>query len=94
MSYSSLPEPIAREQSIAARNAVLDFQEREAKKNHWRFLCWVMPHAWDFTHLFDEPPDYDAPFGAHYGSSHYAGVCLRCGKRDLFRGSYRGDLST
>jgi hypothetical protein len=51
-----------------------------------RFLCWVLPHSWHYTHLFDDGPDYSIPFR---GASNYAGICLRCGKRDLFRGALR-----
>lgn len=69
-------------QKIAARNATLDLQEREAKSNPWRFLCWVMPHRWRLTHLFDDPPD---EFNRWHGVGNYAGICSRCGKRDLFR---------
>jgi hypothetical protein len=77
------------DEAIIRRNAALDLQERRAKQNPWRFLCWLLPHRWEFTHLFDEPADYNLPFGAHYGSSNYAGICLRCGKRDLFHGPLR-----
>lgn len=86
MSYASLPEPASEAQQIAGRNAVLDFMERDAKRNRWRFLCWVLPHSWNYTHLFDDPPDYGDRFR---GASNYAGICLRCGKRDLFRGPLR-----
>jgi hypothetical protein len=75
---------------ILARNQRLDEEEALAKKNRWRFLCWVLPHIWNYTHLFDDEPNYDLPFGMHRGSSNYAGVCRRCGKRDLFSGTYRG----
>ena len=79
MNYSTLPPP------LSDRNAALDFMEREAKKNKWRFLCWVLPHNWHLTHLFDDAPDYPE----FRGASNYAGVCLRCGARDLFRGKLR-----
>lgn len=78
----SKPDPI-----IVARNAALDLSESTAKKNRWRFLCWILPHRWELTHLFDDEPDYDDRFR---GASNYAGICLRCGKRDLFRGPLRG----
>jgi hypothetical protein len=73
---------------IVDRNQALAEEQSIAKKNPWRFLCWVFPHVWHHTHLFDEPPNYDMPYGMHFGSSHYAGVCRRCGNRDLFRGPY------
>lgn len=78
--FSSEPDPL-----IVARNAALDSSELAAKKNWWRFVCWVWPHRWDFTHLFDDEPDYPD----FRGASNYAGICLRCGKRDLFRGPLR-----
>lgn len=84
MSYATVPPPASEEQQIAGRNAVLDFMERSAKKNRWRFLCWALPHVWNFTHLFDDAPD---EFNRWRGVGNYAGICLRCGKRDLFRGA-------
>ena len=54
-----------------------------------RLLCFLR-HKWEMTHLFDETPDYDQPPGSRSGSSHYRGVCKRCGKADLFRGPFRG----
>jgi hypothetical protein len=74
---------------IFSRNLALDDEQRLAKKGRWRLLCLVLPHNWHHTHLFDEPPDYNLPYGMHRGSSHYAGICRRCGARDLFSGSYR-----
>jgi len=71
---------------IFERNLALDEEQKLAKKNRWRFLCWVLPHSWHYTHLFDDGPDYSIPFR---GASNYAGICLRCGKRDLFRGALR-----
>ena len=56
-----------------------------------RIWCKIVGHRRVFTKNFDEPPDYDAPCGMHYGSSHYSGECSRCFDRDLFRGPYRPD---
>jgi hypothetical protein len=53
-----------------------------------KVLCWFGCHNWQLTLNFVEPPDYSLPFGDHYGSNHYNGVCRRCGKRDLFSGPY------
>jgi hypothetical protein len=73
------------EAEITARNADLDALQRQAKLNRWRFLCRLLPHRWKFTHLFDDEPNYPD----FRGASNYAGICLRCGKRDLFRGLLR-----
>lgn len=55
-----------------------------------RILCLFGWHDWKFTLNFIQPPDYDMPCGAHYGSNHYSGECRRgCGERNLFRGPYR-----
>jgi hypothetical protein len=70
---------------IINRNAALDRQQAAGKANRWRFLCAILPHRWNYTHLFDEEPDYPDT----RGSSHYAGVCSRCGARDLFSGPFR-----
>lgn len=76
----NLPDP-----AIVSRNADLDRAELAGKGNRWRFLCWILPHRWNFTHLFDDEPDYPD----FRGASNYAGICRRCGKRDLFRGPLR-----
>lgn len=72
-------------QEIIDRNAALDSEQAAGKANRWRFLCAVLPHRWDYTHLFDDEPDYPD----FRGASNYAGVCSRCGARDLFRGPLR-----
>lgn len=72
---------------IEARNTLLDRQQKLGKRNRWRFLCAVLPHRWRFTHLFDDAPGFQ--FVRDRGGSNYAGVCPRCGARDLFRGPLR-----
>lgn len=57
-----------------------------------RLLCWFGRHDWRFKIAYVEPPDYDAPFGMHRGATHYTGLCLRCGDRDLFSGPYRAEF--
>lgn len=71
---------------IEAINAEIDAAADRGNANRWRWLCWVWPHRWQFWHLFDEGPD---PSDGDPGSSHYHGVCSRCGAKNLFRASLR-----
>lgn len=78
---------------VFERNLALDREQQRAVKGRWRFLCLMLPHRWNFTHLFDDEPDFSGPF-RDYGASNYAGICRRCGKRDLFRGRLRAALDS
>jgi hypothetical protein len=84
-------EDLERSTRIDERNNMIRAIQTRCRSKIARVVCVFLPHRWLHVHQFDEPPNYDMPYGMHFGSSHYAGVCLRCGTRDLFSGPLRAE---
>jgi hypothetical protein len=82
-------EDLERSTRIDERNNMIRAIQTRCRSRLGRVICAVLPHRWLHVHQFDEPGlPPDPPYR---GSSHYAGVCLRCGTRDLFSGPLRAE---